>query len=219
MGKRTTAKKVATEDARPVTLPTVEVRADVDTDGFGDDGLTIRQRAFVAALVGPAGGNATKAAEMAGYASENRNALMVTACRLLSFAKVAEAITHALAARNASPEWAKLQLIDAAGSSLANFVTVNESGEPRLDFKKAAEAGAMGQLKEFHHEVIKVDGAAGETIKTTIKVHDRMTAIQTLLKLHGLLIDRRDVTSGDKPIKSCVGIDDGDETTGDTVER
>ena len=190
--------------------PDVAAKPSIDTDGFGDDGLTIRQKAFVAALVGPAGGNATKAAEIAGYASENRRALEASASRTLSFVKVQEAIAHALAARNATPEWAKSQLIDMAGSSLANFITVNADGVPQLDFKKAAEMGALGQLKEFKQEVLKVGDSPASIIKTTIKVHDRMAAITTLLKLHGLLIDRKDMTSGGKPVKAYMDIDDGD---------
>jgi hypothetical protein len=39
---------------------------------WDEDWLTLKQRLFVKAFVGPAAGNATKAAEMAGYSDSNR---------------------------------------------------------------------------------------------------------------------------------------------------
>lgn len=205
-------KSVQANENKPYAPPPiVEVKPEIDEDGFNADGLTTRQRAFVDALVGPAGGNATRAAEIAGYASDNRNALATTACLTLGKAKVQEAIAHALAARNASPEWAKSQLIDVAGSSLSNFVTVDGEGQAQLDFAKAAAAGALGQLKEFKQESIQVGDSPAAILKTTIKVHDRMPAITTLLKLHGMLVDRHDHTSGGKTIKAFIDVDDADD--------
>lgn len=195
--KRITTKAVQATEDKPFTLPTVPVKPDVDTDGFGNDGLTIRQRLFVEALIGPAGGNATKAAEMAGYASENRNALWVTASENLRKPKVQEAIAHAYARLKDTPEWARASLVDLASSSMANFVTVDEAGNTTLDMAKAAEAGALGQIKEFREESLKVPGGEAETIKRTIKLHDRTPAIGMLLKLHGKLVERMELTGKD----------------------
>jgi hypothetical protein len=189
--RKNITRKVVRESEDKPYIPKVDVKPDIDEDGWETDSgdLTIRQRSFVEALVGPAGGNATKAAEMAGYAPENRIALQVTASRLLSNAMVQEAIAHALAKRRASPEWCKNQLIDLAQSSMKNFISIGDDGEPKLDFAKAAAMGALGQIKEFKEEGIK--GGDGEltVVKRTIKIHDRISALQTLAKLHGLVSD------------------------------
>lgn len=53
--------------------------------------LTLRQRRFIDAFVGSAHGNGTEAARIAGY-NQTKNALGVTACRLLRKASVASVI-------------------------------------------------------------------------------------------------------------------------------
>lgn len=187
---RITAKRVQATENKPV-IPTVAVKPETDEGPFDADGLSVRQRAFIDAITGPAGGNASKAAEMAGYASENREALHATASRLLTYAKVQEGIAHALAKRRATPEWAKAALIDLASSSMANFVVVDEKGEATIDFAKAAEAGALGQIKEYHEELIRGGGEQEPAvIKRRIKIHDRTAALGMLLKLFGLLSDK-----------------------------
>lgn len=187
-GKKIAKRQVqSTEDAK--FIPKVEAKPEIDCDPVEDDGLTLRQREFVKAITGPARGNATRAAEMAGYASENRNALKATASELLAKPCVQEAISHALAAKRATPEWAKSSLIDLAASSMQNFVTVDANGEARIDFAKAAAAGALGQIKEYREEVLKIGDSPVGTIKRTIKIHDRTAALGLLLKFHGLVTD------------------------------
>jgi phage terminase small subunit len=185
--KSITAKRVqATEDDRfiPAAIPQPEN----DEGPFDDGGLSQRQRAFVAAIVGPAGGIATKAAEMAGYASENRNTLYVTASRLLSNHKIQEAIAHEFAKLRATPEWAQNQLIDLATSSMAKFISFTDKGEVTIDWDKAAAAGALGQIKEYEEIPTKTG------VRHKIKVHDRAAALAILLKLHGKLINRHEHT-------------------------
>jgi hypothetical protein len=70
---RITKKRVqATENLPAPVIPQVEVRPERDDEPWDEEGLTIRQRLFVDKLTGEAGGNATQAAELAGYSSENR---------------------------------------------------------------------------------------------------------------------------------------------------
>lgn len=197
-GKRTTVKRVQSTEDLPPPPPIGHVtrHPEPDDDPWDGSGLTIRQKRFVDALVGPAGGNATKAAEMAGYNAENRLTLRVTAAENLSKPNVQTAIAHALAAQRLSPEWAKRQLADMASASMANFLTVGDDGEAKLDFSKAAAMGALGQIKELKEEGIKT-GNDTTIIKRTIKLHDRVSALGLLLKFHGLV-------GGD-------GNDDGDE--------
>jgi phage terminase small subunit len=187
--KRTTLKAVQETEHLPAPVPTVTVTPEVDDDPHGDDGLTERQRKFVDAYIGPAGGNATKAASMAGYKDDNTPALRACASRLLTFANVQTALARAIARRRLSPEWAREGLTEVASSSMANFVTVNsETGETQLDMKRAIEAGALGQIKEYREEVLSVNGAA-TVLKRTVKIHDRTQALATLLRLQGQLPD------------------------------
>jgi len=192
--KRTTTKLVQANEDKPFTLPKVDVKPDVDTDGFADDGLTVRQRLFVDALIGPAGGNATKAAEMAGYASENNLALRVTASRLLTNANVQEAIAHAHARLKDTPEWARASLVEIAGASMANFLTVSEDGTPSIDWSRAAEMGAIGQIREYREEVSEINGKPIVVNKRSFKLHDALKAREILLKLHGKLAENVHLT-------------------------
>jgi phage terminase small subunit len=204
--KRITTKRVqATENQPAPVIPDVTVKPEIDEDPLTEGVLTIRQRRFVDALVGPAGGNATKAAEMAGYAAENRLSLRVTAAQNLTKPNVQEAIAHAYAKLKDSPEWARANLVDLASSSMANFVTVDEQGETSLDFSKAVEAGAMGQIKEYREEKLAIAGSSSAVIKRTVKLHDRTAALTTLLKLQGKLVERHEHTGPDgKPIEQSV---------------
>lgn len=188
---RTTTKKVqALENLPAPKIPDVDVKPEVDDDPLELDGLTIRQKRFVLAMVGPATGNATRAAALAGYNQANRKAMHVTAFVTLSNPRVQAALARAFAQQNYSPEWAKAGLMDLASSSLANFLTVNADGVTEIDFVKAAEAGALGQIKEYHEEAIKMDGSPASVLKRTIRLHDRRAALETLLKIDGKIINR-----------------------------
>lgn len=189
--KKITKKQVQESERKPF-IPNVEAHPEIDEGPFDDDGLSVRQRLFVAALAGPAGGNQAKAAEMAGYRSDNRNALYATASRLLRYAKVREALAHAFALRRATPEWAKAGLIELASSSMANFIVIDDEGNAVIDFVGANAAGALGQIKEYREEGLDTGDGTAHVIKRTIKIHDRTAALGMLLKLHGLLKDRDD---------------------------
>lgn len=197
--KRITKQFVQNTEDKPF-IPNVDVKPEIDEGDVQGNGLTLRQSEFVKAITGPACGNASKAAELAGYASENSNALRSTASYLLTIPNIQEAIAHAFAAKRATPEWAKASLVDLAQSSMQNFVSVDEKGNATIDFAKAAAAGALGQIKEYREEGIKVGDTQIETIKRTIKLHDRTQALAMLLKLHGLLNDNNVIVT-DKVVK------------------
>lgn len=187
--KNITRKAVRESEDKPY-IPKIDVKPEIDEDDCGDDGLTIKQRLFVAAITGPARGNATKAAEMAGYRSDNRHALESTASENLRKPEVQEAVALALARKKSDPEWAKATLLDLARSSMANFISVGANGEPVLDFAKAARAGAIGHIKEFTADVLPGgEGEDSKVLRCKIKVHDRVAVLGMVLKLHGLLND------------------------------
>lgn len=227
--KVSTKKFVRQTEDKPY-VPNVKVEPDVDDGPFGGDGLSVRMRAFVDAITGPAAGNATKAAEMAGYASENRNALFVTACRVLSNAKVQEAISHAFAKRNMTPEWAKNRLMDMVQADMRNFLSLGDDGQPKLDFVKAGAAGALGQVREYKEEGFSTGSGEPVIVKRTIKLHDPTSAINTLLRLLNLINDRDAGTAptGDLPVerhpaalsvKAPPGTDPLDDQSGPIQDR
>lgn len=187
--------KSPADAASPKAVPQVDFPVEHDEDAFQEDGLTIRQRLFVAAIIGPAGGNATKAARMAGYRDDNENALRVTASENLTKPNVQRAIAHALANRiKNDPEWAKASLFELASASMSNFLKFDGQRNVTIDWEKAAAAGALGQIKEITQDTV------GEiTVRTKIKLFDRLKAIELALKLHGLIRDAGAADPGDGP--------------------
>lgn len=196
--RRTTAKKVQSSEDEPI-LPELDAKPEADEDGWDNDGLTIKQRLFVEAITGPAAGNATKAAKLAGYRSDNRVALAATAYENLRKPHVAKAIALALAKRRLTPEWVQNRLADIANADMNNFLSLTDSGMLLPDYSKAVALGALGQMKEYDPETGK------------IKVHDPSRALNTLAKMFGMLKENIDITSGGKTIKAFVDIDDGDD--------
>lgn len=158
-----------------------------DTDPWQENGLTVREEAFVAALVGPAAGNATTAACLAGYAPENRKLQAEAASRILSRPHVAKAISHALTKKYGTGETAVNELTAIATGDFNQFCTVQPDGQIRVDWKKAAESGALGLVKEM---VLNEDTGAPKSFK----LNDRVRALEILLRLHGLLTEKHEHT-------------------------
>lgn len=167
--------------------------------GYGDDGLTERQRQFVAAYIGPAAGNATRAAAMAGYSDSNNHVLRNTASRLLTFVGVQRALARARADKLGGPEWTKAGIVEIADANMAAFIKIDASGRRVFDLDAAYEAGAMGLVKEIHEEVISGGDGPVRVIKRRVKLHDRLAALQVLAKMHGLLVDRVEDVTPPKP--------------------
>jgi hypothetical protein len=102
-------RKVQANESRPPPppIPTVAAHAEEDNDPWDSEGLTVRNRLFIEALIGQAAGNASRAAEIAGYRCENVNSLAATASEILRRPKVREAIARRLAQANLTPEWVR----------------------------------------------------------------------------------------------------------------
>lgn len=188
---RTERRVQATQDVPYV--PQVTLAPEVDEDAFDQDGLTVRQRLLCEYLIGPAGGNQTKAAEMAGYRSENINSLRATASATLTNPNVQQYLSRLFAKRRLSREWIEAGLTDLAHSHMANFLSEDEKGNWKLDLSKAALYGALGQIKEYKEEVMTT--GAGENIaviKRTIKLHDRGANLERVARLQGLMVDKHE---------------------------
>lgn len=213
--KTTTRKVQASENLPPpVTLPAVAVKPEVDEDPWGDDQLTHKQRLFVIAYVGPAAGNATKAARMAGYRDDNTESLRVTACRTLTKANVQRAIARLVASKLGSAEWTRAGITEIANGNMAEFSEVDEKGKVIINMERAAEGGALGLIREVKEEVLETVGSA-LVMKRSFKLYDRLRALEILAKMNGQLKDSLDLTSGGKPLKGYADIDDGDAKPAD----
>ena len=196
--KRVTAKRVQVSEDRPYVPPEIEVKAELDEAPWDAEGLTPNRLTFVNFYVGEAGGDATKAAELAGYGTDNRRSLRATASRLLNDPFVSRAIASRLASKFAAldPQELRSALARIGQSDLRNFYSIDDDGTPRLDFLKARDAAALGQLKELRIEGIAEPDGTSKTaihpVKVQIKVHNPQPAIELLSKMAGMLIERHE---------------------------
>lgn len=202
--KRVSTKQVQETEKLPPPAKVPDVPpagAEIDDDeDVEPDGLTVRRRAFVEAITGKARGNATRAAEMAGYAAENRLSLFATASRLLSFVTVQRAIARKLAAENMGPEGTRAGIAELADANMANFIRIGPDGEPFMDWTQAAAAGAIGQVREWTEDGFQDGSGKPVIVKRKIKLYDRLKALELQAKLNGQLVEKHDHTSGGKPI-------------------
>jgi hypothetical protein len=165
-----------------------------DPEDFCDaEGLTVRQRLFIDHLLGDAGGNATKAAALAGYASDNRQSLNQMASRLLSYVKVRESIARRMARANLTADWLKEMTAALAASNMGTFLSLGDDGEPRLDWKQAERLGAFVQIRKYKEKGIKSVNPDGETkvdvVERTIETHNPAPYLNLMARLLGLVND------------------------------
>jgi hypothetical protein len=192
--QKITTKAVQESEGLPppslATLPPAKPEDEGDAP-WDKEGLTFKQRAFVKAFVGPAAGNATKAAAMAGYSDSNRNVLAVTGWETLRKPNVQRAISRAVAEREGGPEWTRAGVVEIARSSASDYLVfdTDEKGNriPRADLIAAMEAGALGTIKK-----IKFDPETGGIVQ--IEGYDRLAALNLLAKMHGIAPDQTNVT-------------------------
>lgn len=161
--------------------------------------LNQRQKFFVSAMIGPANCNQAQAARMAGYRSVGKYTHGNIGSMLMKMPWVQRAVSEGIAMRSASPDTVRLRLIEIASSTMANFITVDDEGNPALDFKKASRAVAIGQIKEFKEitTVRETDDGPITRTERTLKLHDPVGALTTLARMHGMLVDKHEVTGAD----------------------
>lgn len=151
--------------------------------------LTTRQRLFVEHYLGPAGGNATEAARLAGYASPGQEGH-----RLLKNAEIAAAIEGRVAAVAMETTEILGRLADIARGG--DFWRVDSEGEVYFDFAACKRAGKLHILK----------GMKLTRYGPQIEFEDAQAALVTLGRHFGLWVDKQDVTSGGEPFKVLIGI-------------
>lgn len=156
-------------------------------DAWGPDNLTLMQRLFVAAYVGPAGGSITAAYKMAGYKALKGYA-GGSGGYLLAKPNVQKAIANLLARKMMSPEWAKDMLAATANSSMTNFLRWDKKTQEWVtDLKKGQRYGALDQIKRLWYD---------SQNRPCIELHDKNKAHEILLKFYKL-IDGNDGNGSD----------------------
>lgn len=192
--KRITKKAVQqTEHQPPREFPAIPAVAEVDESEWGQDGLTEKQRRFVHFYMGEAAGNASKAASLAGYRDDNRNALGASACETLKKPNVQRALERERGKRFGSAENVRNSLAAIANGSASDYLRADAKGKMHLDLEAMAEAGALGLLQQVQEERLEV-GNDVATVKLKLKLYDRLKALELLAKMNGQLKDQVDHT-------------------------
>jgi hypothetical protein len=192
--KSITTKRVQATENQPAPKPAQVVAFPVEPDSepWDDEGLTRRQKLFVLALAGPAAGVGWPPAQMAGYRDDNYDSLKVTASQILTYPNVQAAVAREMARKLMTPEWATNRLFELASSSMRNFLSVDAEGNMSVDWKKAAEAGAIGQIAEINEQVMETESGI-RAVSRKFKLHSPVKALETILKLTGRLVDTKNV--------------------------
>lgn len=165
-------------------------------------GLTNKQRAFISEYL--IDFNATQAAIRAGYSEKAASA---TGWETLRKPEIAEELKRRLSEKAMSADEVLQRLAEHARGDMGDFIDI-ESMSFSLDLQKAKELGLTRLIKKVKDRVVMTSNKEGEETETHtlgIELYDAKSALDTLAKYHGLLVDRTDVTSGGQPIK-VIGI-------------
>ena len=167
--------------------------------------FTNRQRVFVEEYLQC--WNATEAARRAGYSDKTARQ---QGSRLLSHVDISAEIKKRLAEKHMSADEVLSLLSEHARGDMGNFVDI-ESMSYGLNLEKAKELGLTHLIKKVKDRVVMTsnkDGEETETHTLEIELYDAKSALDTLARYHGLLVDRKDITSGGQPIKVVgLGVD------------
>lgn len=135
--------------------------------------LTSRQRQFVAAYLGPAKGNASEAARLAGYGTGAGQ----HAHRLLKNAEIRAAIDAGLNETSLTSNQILANLSEIADGSLEDYVKVSTRGNVSLDLAKAKKAEKLRLIRK-----LKIDRFG----QVQIELHDPLRALELLGKYRGI---------------------------------
>lgn len=171
--------------------------------------LNNKQRAFIAEYLRDF--NATQAAIRVGYSEKTSYSI---GPRLLENVEVKAAIRQRLDEKAMCADEVLQLLAQHARGDMGDFLSI-DSMSFSLDLQKAKELGLTRLIKKVKDRVVMTskDGEETETHTLEIELYDAKSALDTLAKYHGLLVDRTDITSKGEQIKGYIGIspDDWDE--------
>jgi hypothetical protein len=134
--------------------------------------LTFKERLFIEAYLGPANGNGSEAARIAGYAHPGK-----LAYQLLQKTRIRTAIDARLSVVAMATNEVLARLSEFAAGSLEPFIEIDESGEHfTINLKSARKAGALRLIKRLRA------GKHGPEIE----IHSRLDALEKLARYYGL---------------------------------
>lgn len=160
--------------------------------------LTGKQQAFIDHYLS-CGFNATEASRLAGYKGSD-TALGVIGHRNLRKAKIAEEISRRLSERVMTAEEALFRISSQAKADASDFITIDEDGNPKLDFERAKREGKLHLIKKLYQD---------RNGRWRLELLDSTRALELIARHHGLLIERHEVTGKDGgPIEHNVSSDE-----------
>ncbi len=145
------------------------------------DGLTIKQRLFLDNYIVCM--NGTEAARLAGYEG-NDITLASTASHNLRNRNILRALDNRLNSYTMSANEVLIRLTDIARGDIGD--TLNSSGG--IDPLEAKQRGKSHLIKKFKTKSVTTEEA--DIHEAEIEMYDAQLALSTLLKFHGLLVDR-----------------------------
>ncbi len=143
----------------------------------------LRWRAFADEYLSN-GFNAAEAARAIGC----RGKASQTGWRLLNYPEVRAYIQKKFEERSMQANEVLARLADHAQGSMGDFVSEDFDGEPRLDLKKAREAGKLHLIKRLR---VQANGAFD------IELYDQQNALQLIGRHLQMFVDRHELTGKD----------------------
>lgn len=169
----------------------------LSTEKLDKDGLNPRQRAFIDHYIGN-GFNATQAAISAGYSIDTARQ---QASRLLTNVYIASEITRIYQQNTMSAEEILARLSEMGRGDLGDVWDENAG---MVNWKQTRALGKSGLIKRIKHKTIRTttdDGKEVETFEDEIELHDPMRAMETIAKIHGIMINRLQISVEDQIIQ------------------
>jgi len=139
--------------------------------------------------------NATQAALRAGYSPKTARSI---GHENLTKPDIAAAIKARIDEKAMSADEVLQRLAEHARGDMGDFIDI-ESMSFSLDLQKAKEVGLTRLIKKVRDRVVMTSNKDGEETEThvlEIELYDAKSALDTLAKYHGLLVDRTDITTG-----------------------
>jgi hypothetical protein len=133
--------------------------------------LNFRQQIFISSYLGPARGNATEAARMAGYANPG-----LAGFRMIKNDKIRAAIDAKVSDAGLTANEVLARLADIATSDMGDFLAIDSKGLPSVDLKRARKVGKLRLIRALRPNRYGM----------TIELHDSVSALIQLGKYHGL---------------------------------
>lgn len=147
------------------------------------------------------------------YGVESRKVAEVSASRLLSKDIISGEIKRRLEASAMQTDEILSRLSEHARGDMGDFLDIGSMGF-NIDLAKAKELGITHLIKKVKNKtttILTKNGDEVETNQVEIEIYDAKSALDTLAKYRGLLIDRTDITSGgEKIVVTLKGKDDED---------